>query len=71
MPAAPRVKIARYWPLVQRDRQTSRGMPLGIVDGVDQRARHIDSYNEPFTWTKTADELLDKIKRKSITNTRR
>jgi len=34
---------------------------------------YIDSYNErakPFTWTKTADELLDKIKRKSINNTR-
>ena len=34
---------------------------------------YIDSYNErakPFSWTKTADELLDKIKRKSINNTR-
>jgi len=33
---------------------------------------YIDSYNErakPFSWTKTADELLDKIKRKSINNT--
>jgi transposase len=33
---------------------------------------YIDSYNErakPFKWTKTADELLDKIKRKSINNT--
>jgi hypothetical protein len=31
------------------------------------------SYNEhatPFSWTKTADELLGKIKRKSINNTR-
>ena len=34
---------------------------------------YIDSYNErakPFTWTKNADELLDKIKRKSINNTK-
>ena len=34
---------------------------------------YIDSYNQrarPFAWTKTADELLGKIKRKSINNTR-
>ena len=34
---------------------------------------YIDSYNEratPFNWTKTAEELLGKIKRKSINNTR-
>ena len=34
---------------------------------------YIDSYNEratPFSWTKTAEELLGKIKRKSINNTR-
>ena len=34
---------------------------------------YIDSYNQrakPFKWTKTADELLDKIKRKSIDNTK-
>jgi hypothetical protein len=33
---------------------------------------YIDSYNErakPFAWTKTADQLLAKIKRKSINNT--
>jgi hypothetical protein len=33
---------------------------------------YVDGYNErakPFKWTKTADELLDKIKRKTINNT--
>jgi hypothetical protein len=34
---------------------------------------YFDSYNQrakPFSWTKTPDELLDKIKRKPINNTR-
>ena len=41
---------------------------------IDQTVRtYIDNYNEratPFRWTKTAEELLGKIKRKSINNTR-
>jgi hypothetical protein len=32
------------------------------IDGCNERAK-------PFKWTKTADELLDKIKRKTINNT--
>ncbi len=34
---------------------------------------YIDAYNDrakPFQWTKTADELVGKIKRKMINNTR-
>jgi transposase len=50
-----------------------RGTFTDITDLETAIRTYIDSYNErakPFTWTKTADELLDKIKRKSINNTR-
>ena len=49
-----------------------RGTFSDVVELETAIRNYIDSYNErakPFTWTKTADELLDKIKRKSINNT--
>jgi transposase len=55
-------------------RQAIRRGTFTDVAGLQDTIRtYIDSYNEratPFTWTKTADELLGKIKRNSITNTR-
>jgi transposase len=50
-----------------------RGTFTDVTDLETAIRTYIDSYNErakPFTWTKTADELLGKIKRKSINNTR-
>ena len=50
-----------------------RGTFTDVADLEEAIRTYIDSYNErakPFTWTKTADELLDKIKRKLINNTR-
>ena len=49
-----------------------RGTFTDVADLETAIRTYIDSYNErakPFTWTKTADELLGKIKRKSIKNT--
>ena len=50
-----------------------RGTFTDVTDLQTAIRTYIDSYNEhatPFSWTKTADELLGKIKRKSINNTR-
>jgi transposase len=50
-----------------------RGTYTAVADLEKAIRTYIDGYNErakPFTWTKTADELLDKIKRKLINNTR-
>jgi len=50
-----------------------RGTFTDVTDLQTAIRTYIDSYNEratPFAWTKTADELLTKIKRKSINNTR-
>jgi transposase len=44
-----------------------RGTFTSVTDLRDASRRFIDAYNdrcEPFAWTKTADELLGKIKRK-------
>jgi transposase len=49
-----------------------RGTFTDVADLETAIRNYIDAYNDrakPFTWTKTADELLDKIKRKSINNT--
>ena len=49
-----------------------RGTFTDVTDLQTAIRTYIDSYNErakPFSWTKTADELPDKIKRKSINNT--
>jgi hypothetical protein len=51
-----------------------RGTFTDVADLETAIRNYIDAYNDrakPFTWTKTADELLDKIKRKSINNTQR
>ena len=52
-------------------RQAIRRGTFTDVDALETTIRqYIDSYNEraaPFKWTKTADELLGTIKRKSIT----
>jgi transposase len=50
-----------------------RGTFADVTELEDTIRAHIDSYNDratPFTWTKTADELVGKINRKSINNTR-
>jgi transposase len=50
-----------------------RGIFTDVADLEDAIRAYIDSYNDratPFTWTKTADQPLGKIKRKSINNTR-
>ncbi|MDR3655985.1 MAG: IS630 family transposase [Mycobacterium sp.] len=50
-----------------------RGTFTDVADLQAAIRAYIDSYNDraaPFTWTKTADELLGKIKRKSINNTK-
>jgi transposase len=50
-----------------------RGTFTDVTELEDTIRTYIDSYNErakPFSWTKTPDELLSKIKRKSINNTR-
>ena len=50
-----------------------RGTYTDVTDLTTAIRTYIDSYNEratPFTWTRTADELLGKIKRKQINNTR-
>ena len=52
---------------------TGRGTFIDVTDLQTAIRTYIDSYNErakPFAWTKTPDELLGKIKRKSINNTR-
>jgi transposase len=49
-----------------------RGTFTDLTDLHDAIRTYIDSYNhraKPFTWTKPADELLNKIKRKLINNT--
>jgi transposase len=49
-----------------------RGTFTDVTDLQTAIRIYIDSYNErakPFAWTKTADQLLAKIKRKSINNT--
>jgi transposase len=49
-----------------------RGTFTGVADLETAIRNYIDAYNDrakPFLWTKTADELLGKIKRKSINNT--
>jgi hypothetical protein len=50
-----------------------RGTFTDVADLEAAIRTYIDSYNEhakPFAWTKTADELLGKIKRKLTNNTR-
>jgi transposase/DNA-binding CsgD family transcriptional regulator len=50
-----------------------RGTFYSVKDLKDAIRRFIDAYNdrcEPFTWTKTADELLAKIKRQETSSTR-
>ena len=50
-----------------------RGTFTDVTDLETAIRTYIDSYNErakPFTWTKTPDELLGKIKRKRFNNTR-
>ena len=50
-----------------------RGTFTGVAELQTAIRTYIDSYNKlatPFTWTKTANELLGKIKRKSINRTR-
>ncbi len=50
-----------------------RGTYTDVADLEAAIRAYIDNYNErakPFKWTKTADQLLGKIKRKSINNTR-
>jgi transposase len=50
-----------------------RGTFTDVTDLQAAIRTYIDSYNErakPFTWTKTPDELLGKIKRKRFNNTR-
>ena len=50
-----------------------RGTFTDVTDLQNAIRTYIDSYNQrakPFAWTKTPDELLGKIKRKSINNTR-
>jgi transposase len=50
-----------------------RGTFTDVTDLQAAIRTYIDSYNErakPFTWTKTADQVLGKIKRKTINNTR-
>ena len=58
----------------QRQRQaTRRGTFHSVKDLRDAIRAFIDAYNdrcEPFTWTKTADELLAKIRRQGTSNTR-
>lgn len=55
-------------------RQAIRRGTFTAVGDLEATIRtYIDSYNQraqPFAWTKTADELLAKIKRKSINSTR-
>ncbi|KAA1243636.1 glycosyltransferase family 4 protein [Mycobacterium simiae] len=50
-----------------------RGTFTDITDLQDAIRTCIDNYNrraKPFTWSKTADQLIGEIKRKSINNTR-
>jgi transposase len=50
-----------------------RGTFTDVTDLQTAIRTYIDGYNErakPFAWTKTTDQLIDKIKRKSINNTR-
>jgi transposase len=50
-----------------------RGTFTDVTELEDTIRAYIDGYNDratPYKWTKTADELLGKIKRKSINNTR-
>jgi hypothetical protein len=50
-----------------------RGSFVSVDDLEDAIDTYIHAYNQrakPFTWTKTADDLLTKIKRKQISNTR-
>lgn len=50
-----------------------RGTFTSVADLQDAIRAYIDSYNDraqPFAWTKNADELLDKIKRKRTNATR-
>jgi transposase len=50
-----------------------RGTFHSVADLREAIRRFIDAYNdrcEPFSWTKTADELLNKIKRQGTSNTR-
>jgi transposase len=56
---------------------TRQAIRRGTFDSVAELesaiTTYIDSYNDrakPFAWTKTADYLIDKIKRKSINNTK-
>jgi Integrase core domain len=49
-----------------------RGTFTDVAELENAIRNYIDAYNEratPFKWTKNADELLEKIKRKSINNT--
>ncbi|TCN53398.1 integrase-like protein [Rhodococcus sp. SMB37] len=50
-----------------------RGTFASVTDLESTITDYIDSYNDrakPFAWTKTASHLIDKIKRKSINNTK-
>jgi hypothetical protein len=50
-----------------------RGSFVSVDDLEDAIRAFIDAYNDhatPFTWTKTADELITKITRKQISDTR-
>lgn len=55
-------------------RQAIRGGTFVSVANIEAAiTTYIDAYNDrakPFAWTKTADQLIGKIKRKSINNTR-
>ena len=50
-----------------------RGSFTSVKDLVAAIETYIDGWNErcePFVWTKTADEILDKAHRKKTSNTR-
>ena len=49
-----------------------RGTFSSVADLQDAMERYIENYNKgakPFTWTKSAEHLLGKMKRKQIINT--
>ena len=61
--ARPRPQVAHGLDVVEADPAELDGLPQDYIDAHNDRAK-------PFHWTKTAHELLAKIKRKPINNTR-
>ena len=64
--------VERFFGIITRQ-AIRRGTFADVTELESAIRNYLDGYNErakPFQWTKTADDLLSKIERKRINNTK-